>query len=326
MTGSVLVVAEQRLGQLNPASLEALVAGQRVATAQGKSLVVAVLGAEVEAAAEQLAGYQLDRLLAVEHGLLEPYGPGAYCNVTEALVRELSPELVFFPHTYQGRDFAPRVAARFSRSLISDCVDVRVDDGQLVCVRQVFQGKLHADVIPVGEPPHFVSFQSAAFGVDELAAAAAPCQLEKSAIVPDAGATGVAMEPPVQEGDRSVDLSQADIIVSAGRGIGDAANIDIVRQLADTIGGEVGASRPVCDEGWLPIERQVGSSGQTVAPRLYIALGISGASQHLVGMKGSKTIVAVNKDPKAPIFKQADYGITGDVMEVIPALIKALGS
>lgn len=326
MTGSVLVVAEQRLGQLNPASLETLVAGQRVAVALGKDLVVAVPGASVEAAAEQLAAYQLDRLVGVEHALLDPYSPGAYCSVVEALVQELSPDLVFFPHTYQGRDFAPRVAARSGRSLISDCVDVRVDDGQLVCVRQVFQGKLHADVVPVGEPPHFVSFQSAAFGIDQLAAATAACQLEKSAIAPDADALGVAMEAPAQEGERSVDLSQADIIVSAGRGLGDAANIDIVRQLADAIGGEVGASRPVCDEGWLPIERQVGSSGQTVTPKLYIALGISGASQHLVGMKGSKVIVAVNKDPKAPIFKQADYGITGDVMEVIPALIKALGS
>jgi electron transfer flavoprotein alpha subunit len=326
MTGTVLVVAEQRSGQLNPASLETLVAGQRTAKGQGKSLVVALVGAQMEAAAEQLAGYQMDRLLVVEDALLDPYSPGVYCSVVEGLVREISPDLVFFPHTYQGRDFAPRVAARCGRSLISDCVDIRNDAGQLVCVREIFQGKLHADVVPVGEPPHFASFQSAAFSIDELAAAATACQVEKPAIAPDASAPGVVMAQPVQEGERSVDLSQAEIVVSVGRGIGDAANIDIVRQLADAIGGEVGASRPVCDEGWLPIERQVGSSGQTVAPKLYIALGISGASQHLVGMKGSKLVVAVNKDPKAPIFKQADYGITGDVMEVIPALIKALGA
>lgn len=323
MSKTVLVVAEQRLGELNPVSLETLVAGQRAADAHGLSLVVALIGAEVEAMAGELAAYKMDRLLAVEHESLDPYGPVAFCDAAAGLVKELDPEYVFFPHTYQGRDFAPRVAARFGRSLISDCVDIRSEDGQLVCERQVFQGKLHADIVPVGEAPHFVSFQSAAFGIDELAAAAAPCTVEKPA--PElAAAPGVTMQQPVKEGEQTVDLGQAEIIVSVGRGIQDPANIDIARQLAAAIGGELGASRPVCDEGWLPIERQIGSSGQTVAPKLYVALGISGASQHLVGMKGSKLIVAINKDPKAPIFKQADYGIVGDVLEVVPALVKAL--
>lgn len=196
MSGSVLVVAEQRLGQLNPVSLETLVAGQRAAAAHGLSLVVALVGAGVEDIAGQLGAYQMDRLMLLEHELLEPYGPEAYCDAVASLIRELNPDFVFFPHSYQGRDFAPRLAARFGRSLISDCVDIRSDDGQLVCVRQVFQGKLHADVVPVGEPPHFVSFQAAAFGVDELAAATGDCVVEKHTLALNAPTLGLAMEQP----------------------------------------------------------------------------------------------------------------------------------
>jgi electron transfer flavoprotein alpha subunit len=317
------VIAEQRHGELNTASLETLVAGQRAAQAQGLSLMVALPGTGAGALLEQFAGYRVDRLLAVEHDQLDPYGPEAHASAVEQLVRELEPDWVFFPHSYQVRDFAPRVAARFGRSLISDCVDLKSEGGQLVCVRQVFQGKLNADVVPAGEAPHFVSFQAAAFSVDDLQAATGSCEIETR----DVGleiTPRVIMQPPAREGERAVDLSQAEIIISVGRGIGEKDNIELARQLAAALGGEIAASRPVCDEGWLPIERQVGSSGQTVAPRLYLALGISGASQHLVGMKGAKTIVAVNKDPRAPIFSVAEYGIVGDVLEVVPALVEAL--
>ena len=323
MSGSVLVIAEQRRGELNTASLETLVAGQRAADAQGLSLVVALLGNGAAGLLEQFSSYRIDRLLALEHEMLERYGPDAYAAAVENLVGELEPDWVFFPHTYQVRDFAPRVAARFQRSLISDCVDIRSEGEQLVCVREVFQGKLNADVAATGEAPHFVSFQAASFSVDALQAAGQVCPVEKQPTALEI-TPRVVTQPPVQEGGRAVDLSQADIIVSVGRGIQDEGNIDLAKQLAAAIGGELGASRPVCDEGWLPIERQVGSSGQTVAPKVYLALGISGASQHLVGMKGAKIIVAVNKDPKAPIFKVADYGIVGDVLEVIPALVEAL--
>jgi electron transfer flavoprotein alpha subunit len=323
MSGSVLVIAEQRRGELNTASLETLVAGQRAAEARGLELVVALLGKGAGGLLEQFSSYRVDRLLAVEHELLEAYCPEAYAAAVEALVRELEPEWVFFPHSYQARDFVPRVAARFARSLISDCVDIRSEGEQLVCVRQVFQGKLNADVAATGETPYFVSFQPAAFSVDALQPAAQACSVEIRAISLDISPV-VTMQAETQEGGQAVDLSQAEIIVSVGRGVQEQSNIDLARQLATAIGGELAASRPVCDEGWLPIDRQVGSSGQTVAPKLYLALGISGASQHLMGMKGAKIIVAVNKDPKAPIFKVADYGIVGDVLEVMPALVEAL--
>jgi electron transfer flavoprotein alpha subunit len=324
MAEIVLVVAEQRQGKLNSHSLEALVAGQRTAEANKLSLVVALLGADPGGGAAGLSGYRMDRLVLLADALLEPYNPDAYCGVVHALVEELSPEWVYFPHTYQVRDFAARVAARSGRSLISDCVDIRHDGDQTVFVRQVYQGRFHADVVATGEAPRFASFQAAAFGIDQLQAASGACQPETLPVSLDTAAIRVRAEQPAQGEAASVDLGKADIIVSVGRGIQEAENIEIAQQLAAAMGGELGASRPVCDEGWLPLERQVGSSGQTVSPKLYLALGISGASQHLVGMKGSKTIVAVNKDPKAPIFKEADYGITGDVLEVIPALIKAL--
>lgn len=323
MTGCVLLVAEQRQGELNPVSLETLVAGQQISEALGAQLVVALPGADAAAAAAAFSAFRMNRLLAVEHAALEPYGPDAYAAVTEQLVRELQPEWVLFPHTYQVRDYAPSAAARFSRSLISDCVGVSSGGGGLVFERQIFQGKLHADVAPQGDGPHFASFQTAAFSADALAPAAEPLSVETMTPPMDV-ALRVETRSPEREGGQAVDLGQAEIIVSVGRGIQDAGNIDIARELATAIGGEIAASRPVCDEGWMPIERQVGSSGQSVAPKLYLALGISGASQHLVGMKGAKTVVAVNKDPKAPIFKVADYGIVGDVLEVMPALISAL--
>jgi electron transfer flavoprotein alpha subunit len=323
MSECVLVIAEHGQGELNPSSLETLVAGQKAAEAQGLKLVVAVLGAGIASLAEAFSGYQVDRLLAVENDGLANYGPEAYSAAVTQLAGDLQAGWVFFAHTYQARDFAPRVAARLGRSLISDCVGLRPEGDQLVLVRSLFQGKLHADVATVGEAPHLVSFQPASFSVDGLKPAGAPAAVESLSLSLDTPAN-IILQAPEQEGGREVDLSQAEIIVSVGRGIGDEGNIEQVKQLAAAMGGELAASRPVCDEGWLPIERQVGSSGQTVAPKLYLALGISGASQHLMGMKGSHTIVAVNKDPKAPIFAVADYGIVGDVLEVVPALIEAL--
>lgn len=324
MTGRVLIVAEQRQGEVTAASLECLVAGQRAAEAQGQELVVALPGLQVASQLERFSEYRVDRLLALEDEKLGDYNPDAYVEAVAGLVKQLGAAWVFFPNSYLVRDFAPRVAARFGRSVISDCVDLRSEGGELVMVRQLFQGKLLADVQPVGEGPHFASFQAAAFSTDQLAAATVAATTESAPVSLDL-TPRVRLAAPVQEGDSEVDLSQADIIVSVGRGIGEEANIELARRLADAIGGELGASRPVCDEGWLSIDHQIGSSGQTVAPRLYLALGISGASQHLMGMKGATTIVAVNKDPNAPIFKVADYGIVGDVMEVMPALVEALG-
>ena len=189
-------------------------------------------------------------------------------------------------------------------------------------VRPMFQGKLTADVAPLGPAPHFVTFQIGAYRVDQAAKGAAPAPVRALTVTVDAAAIREKPEPPFQQARQAVDLSQAERIVSVGRGIKEEANIAIARQLAEAIGAELAASRPICDAGWLPMERQVGSSGQTVAPKLYLALGISGAIQHLVGMKGANTIVAINKDPDAPIFEIADYGIVGDLFEIVPALIQ----
>ncbi len=325
MAQIILVIAEQRLGKLNPHSIETAVAGQQLAAAVGGELVVAVLGNDLAGAAAELGEVAASRLISAEHALLEPYTADAYCVAARALMEQISPHWVLFPHTYQVRDFAPRLAAGHQRSLISDCTGFRAEGGSVVFVREILQGKTSVDVVAAGEPPHFVSLQAGAFSADDLEKASSPLAADAASIAISADQVRTVAEAPEQGAAQTVDLTKADIIVSVGRGIGGPENIDMAQDLAKAFGGELGASRPVCDAEWLPIERQIGSSGQTVSPKLYVALGISGASQHLVGMKGSHTIVAINKDGNAPIFKEADYGIVGDVMEVVPDLIKALG-
>jgi electron transfer flavoprotein alpha subunit len=224
---------------------------------------------------------------------------------------------VVFGHTYQTRDYAPRLAARFGRTLIGDVIAARFEKKEPpVFVRQMFQGKFNADVRLVGDGPHFVSIQAGAWRAD-----GSP-QVEKFS--PASVTSRQVAEPPFREAARAVDLTAADIIVSVGRGIKEKENIPVVEALAQALGAELAASRPICDAGWLPMDRQVGSSGQTVSPKVYVAVGISGAIQHLVGMKGAKTVVAINKDPDAPIFEVAHYGIVGDLFQVVPALVEEL--
>ncbi len=258
----------------------------------------------------------------IEHELLAHYTPDGYTIALKQLIEAHKPTYVIFPHTYQVRDFAPKLATALNRVLVSDVIGHRIDNGALVLVRQLFQGKFNADVRFEGEPPYFLSIQAGAFRADNLQTGSAP--IEKT--TPDLKPEQIRTKPleRFRESQRAVDLTAAQIIVSVGRGIKEAENIPVVQKLADALGGELAGSRPVCDNGWLPMERQVGSSGQTVAPKMYVAVGISGAIQHLVGMKGSKTIVAINKDPEAPIFEVADYGIVGDLFEVVPALVEAL--
>jgi electron transfer flavoprotein alpha subunit len=229
---------------------------------------------------------------------------------------------VLFPHTYQTRDFAPALAARLDRPLVTDCVGLREHGGTRAFARPMFQGKLTADVVPLGEPPHLVSFQVGAFRADQAARGSAPVRTVEASV--DPARIRQHPEPPFQEARQAVDLSQAERIVAVGRGIKSQEHIALAEQLAQALGAELAASRPICDAGWLPMERQIGSSGQTVAPKLYVAVGISGAIQHVVGMKGARTIVAINKDAEAPIFEIADYGIASDLFEVLPALTKAL--
>jgi electron transfer flavoprotein alpha subunit len=244
------------------------------------------------------------------------YTADAFTASYEAHIRKTNPKLVVLAHTYQTRDWAPKLATRFDKVLISDVIGAKIDGSGMVFVRQLFQGKFNVDVRAVGEGPHFVSVQAGAFPPVE----AGPIAM----LAPDGAPSRQKPEAPFRESARAVDLTAAPIIVSVGRGIKEEGNIPVVQALATALGAELAASRPICDAGWLPMERQVGSSGQTVAPKLYLAVGISGAIQHLVGMKGSKTIVAINQDPNAPIFEVADYGIVGDLFEVVPALVEAV--
>jgi electron transfer flavoprotein alpha subunit len=324
MADTILVIAEQRHGELNRQSWETLVAGQQLAAGRQAPLAVALPGKGVEKLAQEFAARKPEEVWLVEHDLLEHYTPDGYAAALEQLICQLQPALVLFPHTYQVRDFAPKLAARLQRSFISDCIGVQADDSETAFIRQMFQGKTSANVVPQGEPPCFVSFQAAAFRADQLTDGTGKGEVKKAEVSLSADQVRSKPEEPFREAKQAVDLTQAEIIVAVGRGIKEKDNLQLGEKLASLLGGEVAASRPICDEGWLPMERQIGSSGQTVAPKLYLALGISGAIQHVVGMKGARTIVAINKDANAPIFEIADYGIVGDLFEVIPALIETL--
>jgi electron transfer flavoprotein alpha subunit len=320
----ILVVAEQRQGKWNNTSLETLVAAQQIAAATSGSVSAVVIGKGVAGLADELAGKNVGEVLLVEHDLLENYTPDGYCVALKQVIAA-KPDLVLFPHTYQVRDFAPKLAAMLGKGMVGDCVGFRNEAGKLVFVRQMFQGKTVADVTFAGAPPWFASFQSGAFRADLLEARAG-AKAPVNAVGVQLSAEQIRTKPLglFKEAKSAVDLTQAPVIVAIGRGIKAPENIPQAEALAKAIGGEVAASRPICDEGWLPMERQIGSSGQTVAPKLYLALGISGAIQHVVGMKGARTIVAVNKDQNAPIFEIADYGVVGDIFEIMPALTEEL--
>ncbi|HUJ39350.1 MAG TPA: electron transfer flavoprotein subunit alpha/FixB family protein [Candidatus Acidoferrales bacterium] len=319
----ILVITEQRDGQWNRASFETLAAAQQASRDTGATISAAVVGKGVAALAKELAAYKVAEVLTVEHDLLEKYTPDGYTLALKQVIAGAKPDFVFFPHTYQVRDFAPKLAASLGRGMIADCVAMRHDNGHLVFVRQMFQGKTAADVVFLGDAPWFASFQAGCFRGDqaETGGTAAP-----RAVAVDLNPGQIRTKPLelFREAKQAVDLTQAPIIVAIGRGIKEPTNIPLAEKLAAAIGGELAASRPICDEGWLPMERQIGSSGQTVAPKLYLAIGISGAIQHVVGMKGSRTIVAINKDANAPIFEVADYGIVGDLFEIVPALTDEL--
>jgi electron transfer flavoprotein alpha subunit len=317
---STLVIGEQRGGTLNRATWETIAAAQQAAG----PVALVVLGAAVDAVAAELAAAQCDRVIVVDDPALEQYTADGYVQALAALVGQEAPPLVFLPHTYQTRDFAPALAARLNSALITDVTAIRKEGDGFVYVRPMFQGKLSADVAPSGPPPHLVTIQIGAFRGDSAVRGASAAPIRKASIAIDASAIRQKPEAPFKEAKQAVDLSQAERIVAVGRGIKGQEHLKLAEQLAQALGAELAASRPICDAGWLPMDRQIGSSGQTVAPKLYVALGISGAIQHLVGMKGSRTIVAVNKDADAPIFEVADYGIVGDLFEIAPAIVAEL--
>jgi electron transfer flavoprotein alpha subunit len=363
----VLAICEHSAGVWNRMSFETLAAAQQLGRAQGWPVSAVILGQGTAALAAELAACALDRVYSVEHERLASYTADGFTSALDWLVARVRPDVVLLPHTYRVRDFAPCLAARAGRPLLSDVTGIRVEQGELIFERQLFQGRLNADYSVDGVSVDrvsvdgasvdresvdgmlvdgasvdrasvdgvsvegasvdgaglvFVSLQAGAFRADAVAPGSAPIEI----LTPPLDETTIRQRPeaPFRESAGDLDLGAAELIVAVGRGIREAGNIELVRALAAALGAELAASRPVCDNGWLPIERQVGSSGQTVAPKLYIAVGISGAIQHLVGMKGARTIVAINKDAGAPIFEVADYGIVGDLFEVLPALTELL--
>lgn len=324
----VLVILEQRASsggrsEFVPMSLEALAAAQQLASKQGVGCSAAVVGKDAEMLAGELASRNLEKAYAVTHDLLREYTADGYVAALEQLVKKAGADSVVFPHTYQVRDYAPALATRFRQVLISDVTAFKDADGDgPVFVRQLLQGKLNADYRKTGTGPTFVSVQAGTFRADAVEAGTSSVEV----FAPEIEAAAIRSKPGerFRESAQTVDLSVAPVIVSVGRGIGEQDNIGIVEELATALGAEMAASRPICDNGWLPMERQVGSSGQTVAPKLYLAVGISGAIQHLVGMKGSKAVIAINKDENAPIFEVADYGVVGDLFEIVPELTKAV--
>ena len=322
MAETILVIAEQHSGQLNRVSLETVAAAQSIAKDTGWSVEIAVLGSGIGGVAQELAAKQAAKIHALESPQLAAYTADAYIHALREFLAAHPSRLILLPHTYQVRDFAPSLALALGTTVISDVVSYKFENNKLLFTRQMFQGKFAADVSFAGEGPYLVTFQNAAFRGDLAAAGTAPVETQ-NVTIPD-GVIRVAAHEIFQEAKHSVDLSQAEIIVAVGRGIKEQKNLALAESLATALGGELAASRPICDAGWLPLDRQIGSSGQTVAPKLYIALGISGAIQHIVGMKGARSIVAINKDAEAPIFEIADIGIVGNLFDIVPALTEEI--
>jgi len=317
----ILVIAEQQRGKLHRASWEAIAAAQDLAGDQ--QIEAIVLGSGPAHAASEIGQAAVAAVHVIDSPLLEPYTADAFTDALQNAIDQLKPTHVVLPHTYRTRDFAPKLAARMDRSLVTDCVGMKRGDAPTF-LRPIYQGKIIAEVSPEGAQPHFVSVQIGAYRGDQAKRGSAAAPVKPMSVVLDASASRQKAEEPFQEAKQAVDLSQAERIVAVGRGIKAQEHIALAEKLASALGAQLAASRPICDSGWLPMERQVGSSGQTVAPKLYVALGISGAIQHVVGMKGARTIVAINKDADAPIFEIADYGIVGDLFEIVPAMIAEL--
>ncbi|MEE8138000.1 MAG: electron transfer flavoprotein subunit alpha/FixB family protein [Thermoanaerobaculia bacterium] len=324
MSTTVWIVLQQRKGELHRMSWEAIAAGQKLARLLGGDAEAVLLGSDLQSTAQEVARCALAAVRVLDHEVVAEYTPGAFVGALASALRQARPGLVLFPHTYQSVDFVPRLAQTVDAALVPEATAFEHGDEGLVWQRPVLGGRLQARVRARNRATALVTLQSGAFASDEVEWGDGAAPLEELAV----DLTGVERDRELlgveKASSQEVDLSESEIVVSVGRGIGGAENMGIIEELAKELGAEIGASRPVIDSGWLPRERQIGSSGQTVAPKLYLAAGISGAIQHLVGMKGSRVIVAINKDPGAPIFNVAHYGIVGDLHEVVPALTEAL--
>jgi len=316
---SILVFIQQEDGKINRLSKEAIAGAQQLGEKLGKAVNVCVFN---EAVANELTHFKLDKVIILKNEKLNDYNPLAFANAMEQVVNSESPDLIIAGHTYEARDWIPRLSARLDLPFISDCTGFKNDDN-FVLIRSVFQGKISCDVI-LENDNGFISFQSGSFRADSVQMGS--CTVSQFEVDLSQSMDSIRPGEKFKESKGEVDLSRANIIVSVGRGIGKEENLPIAEDLAKSLNAEIAASRPVVDYGWLPHERQVGSSGQTVSPKMYLALGISGAVQHQVGMKGADCIVAINKDPNAPIFEIADYGIVMDLFEIVPKLTESLNA
>jgi electron transfer flavoprotein alpha subunit len=319
---NILVVLEDNNGAIHRMSLEAIVAAQKISSKLKSEITVLAMGRNAEALALEASKYELNEILKINSSSLNSYSSDGYATAIEQIILEQDFKYVFFGHTYQVRDYVPKISAKLMRPFLADNIKMSISNGSIEFTKQTFNAKLLADIQTSDSGLYLVSFQSASFSSDNLKPGYS--KIKKIDITIDETQIKNTYDEPFQESAGGVDLTSADIIVSVGRGIGEADNISIAKDLALALGGQLSSSRPVVDAGWLSPDHQVGSSGQSVSPKLYLALGISGAIQHVVGMKGSKNIVAINKDPEAPIFEIANYGIVGDIFEIVPKLIESL--
>ena len=308
----ILVVLEDNRGSLHRMSKEAIAGAQKM----GGSISALAIGVNADAMAGELSGVDITEVITINHDLVSSYNADGYSDVVSQVIKSESPKTIVAGHSYQTRDFMPRVSAKLDIPFIPDIISM--DDG---IVKQVLNAKLNA-LVTTSADQVILSFQSATFS--EEAMVTGSCLTRSIEVNLDSSIVRSEAEDPFQEDAGDVDLESAELIVSIGRGIEKEENISMAFDLAKVLGAEVSASRPVVDSDWVESFRQVGSSGQTVAPKLYFSLGISGAIQHVVGIKGSKNILAINKDPDAPIFEIADYAVVGDLLDIIPKLIEAL--
>jgi len=316
---TILVIIEN-IGKLSRHQKEVIAVARRLAY---KNVTLAILGSVNPSTINELQTCSIDTLWIIEHPLLEKYNADSYCHVLMQLIENCTPELIIMPHTYQVRDFAPKLAARLKQSIIADCVGYKLEKDQLVFKRRLFQGRVQADIFTENTYPVIVTLQAGCFDID-IEAKIKPLDIKTFKVQLPDDIIRTTAGPAFKETDNAIDLSKSEIIVAVGRGIKSAEHMPMIEKFAQLLGAEVAASRPVCDQNWLPPERQIGSSGQSVSPGIYFAIGISGAIQHILGMRSASTIVAINHDKDAPIFQIADIGIVGDLFEIIPALIKRL--
>ncbi|MFP4423258.1 MAG: electron transfer flavoprotein subunit alpha/FixB family protein [Desulfococcaceae bacterium] len=316
MSQNILVIAEHRDGAFRKVSFEAISVARRLAESAGGEAVALVLCEGIGDLAAQCGAYGAARVLAAEHAELREYDPEAYTAVVAAAVEKESPAVILMGASSQGKDLAGRLAARLKAGVAMDCTAVRLEGGNVVATRPIYGGKVLAEVALSGAP-QIAALRPNAFEAEENAAAGTVEPLDADPGSPKAKF----VEKQLETG--KAELTEADVVVTGGRGVG-GKDYKVIEELAEALGGAVGASRSAVDEGWRPHADQVGQTGKVVSPNLYVACGVSGAVQHLAGMSGSRVVVAINKDPDAPIFSKADYGIVGDLFEVVPAITEAV--